>query len=121
MKARRKKTKKGTTTESITTPRTKAAVAREAAEKTRKEAMEAELKAAAAREAAARQEAMAARLEFSATQAEASPHKREIKCDTNISPRRLMPHLLQQMVHYRTNLRGGHSIQMIIISNQATT
>ena len=48
MKARRKKTKKGTTTESITTPRTKAAVAREAA---------------------ARQEAMAARLEFSATQA----------------------------------------------------
>ena len=69
MKARRKKTKKGTTTESITTPRTKAAIAREAAEKTRKEAMEAELKAAAAREAAARQEAMAARLEFSATQA----------------------------------------------------
>ena len=51
---------------------TKAAIAREAAEKTRKEAMEAELKAVAAREAAeaaARQEAMAARLEFSATQA----------------------------------------------------
>ena len=73
MKARRKKTKKGTTTtESITTPMTKAAIAREAAEKTRKEAMEAELKAAVAREAAgaaARQEAIATRLEFSATQA----------------------------------------------------
>ena len=52
---------------------------------------------------------------------EASPHKRELKCDTNISPRRLMPHLLHQMVHYHTNLRGGHSIQMIITSNQATT
>jgi hypothetical protein len=52
---------------------------------------------------------------------EASPHKRELKCDTNISPRRLMPHLLHQMVRYRTNLRGGHSIQIIIISNQATT
>ena len=52
---------------------------------------------------------------------EASPHKRELKCDTNISPRRLMSHLLHQMVHYRTNLLGGHSIQMIITSNQATT
>ena len=52
---------------------------------------------------------------------EASPHKRELKCDTNISPRRLMSHLLYQMVHYHTNLRGGHSIQMIIKSNQATT
>ena len=38
----------------------------------------------------------------------------------NISPRRLMPHLLHQMVQNRTNL-GGHSIQMIIIINQATT
>ena len=36
------------------------------------------------------------------------------------SPRRLMPHLLHQMVQNRTNL-GGHSIQMIIIINQATT
>ena len=35
---------------------------------------------------------------------EASPHKRELKCDTNISPRRLMPYLFHQMVHYRTNL-----------------
>ena len=52
---------------------------------------------------------------------EVSPHKRELKCDTNISPRRLMPYLLHQMVHYHTNLRGGHSIQMIIKSNQATT
>ena len=51
---------------------------------------------------------------------EASPHKRELKCDTNISPRRLMPHLLHQMVQNRTNL-GGHSIQMIMIINQATT
>ena len=39
----------------------------------------------------------------------------------NISPRKLMPHLLHQMVQNRTN-RGGHSIQiMIIIINQATT
>ena len=52
---------------------------------------------------------------------EASPHKRGLKYDTNISPRRLMPHLLHQMVHYHKNLRGGHSIQMIIKSNQATT
>ena len=37
----------------------------------------------------------------------------------NTSPRRLMPHLLHQMVQNRTNL-GGHSIQIIIIS-QATT
>ena len=38
----------------------------------------------------------------------------------NTSPRRLMPHLLHQMVQNRTNL-GGHSIQIIIIINQATT
>ena len=38
----------------------------------------------------------------------------------NISPRRLMPHLLHQMVQNRTNL-GGHSIQIMIITNQATT
>ena len=38
----------------------------------------------------------------------------------NTSPRRLMPHLLHQMVHNRTNL-GGHSIQIMIKSNQATT
>ena len=36
---------------------------------------------------------------------EASPHKRRLKCDTNISPRRLMTHLLHQMVHHRTTLR----------------
>src|SRR6185312_3023359 len=36
---------------------------------------------------------------------EASPHKRRLKCVTNISPRRLMTHLLHQMVHYRTTLR----------------
>ena len=54
------------------------------------------------------------------TDSEAPPHKRELKCDTNISPRRLMPHLLHQMVHNYTNL-GGHSIQMIIKSNQAMT
>ena len=59
--------------------------------------------------------------QFASWHVEASPHKRELKCDTNISPRRLMPHLLHQMVHYRTNLRGGHSIQTMIISNQATT
>ena len=38
----------------------------------------------------------------------------------NISPRRLMPHLLHQMVQNLTNL-GGHSIQMMIITSQATT
>ena len=32
--------------------------------------------------------------------AEASPHKRRLKCDTNISPRRLITHLLHQMVHH---------------------
>ena len=37
----------------------------------------------------------------------ASHHKRRLKCDTNISPRRLMTHLLHQMVHYRTTLRGN--------------
>ena len=38
---------------------------------------------------------------------EASPHERRLKCDTNISPRRLMTHLLHQMVHHRTTLRGN--------------
>ena len=38
---------------------------------------------------------------------EASPHKRRLKCDTNTSPRRLMTHLLHQMVHHRTILRGN--------------
>jgi hypothetical protein len=38
---------------------------------------------------------------------EASPHKRRLKCDTNISPGRLMTHLLHQMVHRRTTLRGN--------------
>ena len=38
---------------------------------------------------------------------EASHHKRRLKCDTNISPRRLMTHLLHQMVHHRTTLRGN--------------
>ena len=38
---------------------------------------------------------------------EASPHKRRLKCDTNISSRRLITHLLQQMVHHRTTLCGN--------------
>ena len=38
---------------------------------------------------------------------EASPHERRLKCVTNTSPRRLMTHLLHQMVHYRTTLRGS--------------
>ena len=38
---------------------------------------------------------------------EASPHKRRLKCDTNISPRRLITHLLHQMVHHHTTLRGN--------------
>ena len=37
----------------------------------------------------------------------ASPHKRRLKCDTNISPRRLIIHLLHQMVHHCTTLRGN--------------
>ena len=49
------------------------------------------------------------------------PLKREdLNVKQNTSPRRLMPHLLHQMAQNRTNL-GGHSIQMIIIINQATT
>ena len=46
-----------------------------------------------------------------------------IREDLNViqstSPRRLMPHLLHQMVQNRTNL-GGHSIQIMIISSQVT-
>ena len=38
---------------------------------------------------------------------EASPHKRWLKCDTNISPMKLITHLLHQMVHHRTTLRGS--------------
>src|SRR6185437_14708228 len=37
----------------------------------------------------------------------ASPHKRRLKYDNNISPRRLMTHLLHQMVHHRTTMRGN--------------
>ena len=77
VKVGRKKTKKGTTAEEAPTPRTRAAVAREAATKVKREALEVELKAATTREAAqaaARKEAeaaqaAAARDEFSATQA----------------------------------------------------
>ena len=54
---------------------------------------------------------------------EASPHKRRLKCVTNISPRRLMAHLLHQMVHYRTTLRGSEqrstTIARIIIHPHA--
>ena len=35
---------------------------------------------------------------------EASSHKRRLRCDTNISPRRLMTHLLHQMVHHCTTI-----------------
>src|SRR6185369_7148448 len=45
---------------------------------------------------------------------ETSPHKRRLKCDTNISPRRLMTHLLHQMVHHRTTLRGSEQRSAII-------
>ena len=55
---------------------------------------------------------------------EASPHKRRLKCDTNISPRRLMAHLLHQMVNYRTTLRGSEkrnaTIARITIHTHAT-
>ena len=57
-------------------------------------------------------------------EAEASPHKRRLKCVTNISPRRLMTHLLHQMVHYRTTLRGSEqrsaTIARITIHTHAT-
>ena len=55
---------------------------------------------------------------------EASPHKRRLKCVTNISPRRLMTYLLHQMVHYRTTLRGSEqrsaTIARITIHTHAT-
>ena len=55
---------------------------------------------------------------------EASPHKRRLKCDINISPRRLMTHLLHQMVHYRTTLCGSEqrsaTIARITIHTHAT-
>ena len=55
---------------------------------------------------------------------EASPHKRRLKCVINISPRRLMTHLLHQMVHYRTTLRGSEqrsaTIARITIHTHAT-
>ena len=63
VKVGRKKAKKGTTAEEAPTPRTRAAVAREAAAKAKREDLELELKAATAREAtqaAAREEAEAA-------------------------------------------------------------
>ena len=62
---RGKKQKKGTTVEEAPTPRTRAAVAREAAAKAKREALELELKAAVAKEAAQ----AAAREEAEATQA----------------------------------------------------
>ena len=67
-----KKAKKSTTAEEAPTPKTRAAIAREAAAKAKREALEVELKAATAREAAqtaAMEEADAARNEFLATQA----------------------------------------------------
>jgi hypothetical protein len=37
------------------------------------------------------------------------PSSKVTKCDTNTSPRRLVTHLLHQMVHYRTTRQGcGH-------------
>ena len=46
---------------------------------------------------------------------ETSPHKRRLKCVTNISPRRLMTHLLHQMVHYRATLRGSEQSSTTIV------
>ena len=44
------------------------------------------------------------------------------KCDANISPRRLVTHLLHHMVHYRTNRRGsGHWSATITRDNISTT
>ena len=55
---------------------------------------------------------------------EAFSHKRRLKCVTNISPRRLMTHLLHQMVHYRTTLHGSEqrsaTIARITIHTHAT-
>ena len=73
VKVGRKKAKKGTTTEEAPTPRTRATVAREAAAKAKREALELELKAAAAREAAQ----AAARKEAQATQAAAASKEAE--------------------------------------------
>ena len=45
----------------------------------------------------------------------------ETKCDTNISPRRLITHLFNRWFSHRTNLRGGrHSIQTIMSNKIAT-
>ena len=49
------------------------------------------------------------------SRSEASPHKRRLKCDTNIGPRRLMTHLLHQMFHYRTTLRGSEQRNATIV------
>jgi hypothetical protein len=50
------------------------------------------------------------------------PSSEVTKCDTNISPRRLITHLLHQMVHYRTNCRGsGHWSATIKRDNISTT
>ena len=46
---------------------------------------------------------------------EASTHKRRLKCVTSISLRRLMTHLLHQMVHYRTTLRGSEQRSATIV------
>ena len=46
--------------------------------------------------------------------------KENLNVIQNTSPKRLMSHLLHQMIYNRTNL-GGHSIQIMIITNQATT
>ena len=49
------------------------------------------------------------------------PTSAETKCDTNISPRRLITHLFNRWYSHRTNLwGGGHSIQTMISSKTAT-
>ena len=54
-------------------------------------------------------------------ESEASPHKRRLKCDTNISPRRLITHLLHQMVHHRTTLCGNGQWSATIVRTTTTT
>jgi len=78
VKVGRKKAKKGTTAEEAPTPRTRAAVTREATAKAKREALELELKATTAREAAqsvVREEAEAAQAAIAREAAQAAARK----------------------------------------------
>ena len=57
---------------------------------------------------------------FKPSDFEASPHKRRLKCDTKHQSQEADATFITSDGSNRTNL-GGHSIQMMIITNQATT